>query len=148
MAKFDKHEEELMNLMFGLSESIAEASESELLEEAKRNKVNLLDEAEEVRGILRSAGRAYLQRKLLASREAYEEAVAGMQKRACDLPETAIQRRQLLASILEEHPDFKPIVVTVQHRNFNGLTDEDIVSFLRQLGALGLLNRPPTRTSK
>lgn len=148
MPKFDKHEEELMRLMFGLSDSLAEASPSEVLEEAERGDVNLLDEAEEVRGILRSAGRAYLQRQLRESRRAYEAAVAEMQSRNHDLPETAAERKQLLDTVLQERPDLEPIVVTVQHRDFSGLTDEDVTSFLRQLKALGLLNTPSTPTNK
>ncbi len=148
MPKFDKHEEDLMRVMFGLSDSLAEASPSEVLEEAERNQVNLLDEAEEVRGILRSAGRAYLQRKLRESRRAYETAAAEIQGRKYDLPETAAERRQLLDATLRERPDFEPIVVTVQHRDFSKLSDEDVTSFLRQLKALGLLNTPASPTSK
>jgi hypothetical protein len=146
--KFDKHEEELMRVMFGLGESLVEAPESEVLEEAKQNHVNLLDEAEEVRGILRSAGRRYLQRKLRESRQAYETAVAEMEGRKYDLPETAAERRQLLDAILRERPDFEPIVITAQHRNFSELTDEDVTSFLRQLKTLGLSDLLAAPTKK
>lgn len=148
MPKFDKHEEELMRVMFGLGESLAEAPQSEVLEEVTQNHVNLLDEAEEVRGILRAAGRRYLQRKLQKSRQAYETAVAEIQGRKYDLPETAAERRQLLYTILRERPDFEPIVMTAQHRNFNELTDEDVTSFLRQLKSLGLSDLPATSTNK
>lgn len=133
-----------MHLMFGLAESVAEASSSEILEEARQTGVNLLDEAEEVRGILRSAGRQYLRRKLSESREAYEKAIADMQGAQYDLPDTADGRMQLLGAILREHPDFQSIVMTAQHRNFAELTDEDVISFLKQLKTLGLL---PTSTT-
>jgi hypothetical protein len=146
--KFDKHEEELMRLMFGLSESVAEALPSEVLEEAEHCNANLLDEAEEVRGILRSAGRAYLQQKLRESRRAYEAAVEEMRSRKYDLPETAAARRRLLDSILRERPSFEPIVLTAQHRNFSDLTDEDVTSFLRQLKDLGLLDMPASPATK
>ena len=147
MPKFDKHEEELMRVMFGLADSLAEAPESEVLEEAKQNHVNLLDEAEEVRGILRSASRKYLQRKLQDSRQAYERAVVEMQTEQHDLPHSATERRQLLDAILRERPDFQPII-TAQHRNFNELTDEDVSSFLKQLKILGLsdLTDAPMKT--
>jgi hypothetical protein len=145
--KFDKHEKELMLLMFGLSESLAEAPAAEVLEEAERTHVNLLDEAEEVRGILRSAGRQYLQRKLRESRQAYDAAVNEMQSKQCDLPETAYERKQLLWSILKERPECEPIILTAQHRNFNELTDEDVTSFLKQLKILGL-DIPASPTTK
>ena len=148
MPKFDKHEQELMRVMFGLSESVAEATPSEVLEEAVRSGVNLLDEAEEVRGILRSAGRQYLRRKLRESREAYERAVEEMKRQKYDLPETAGERRQLLNAILQERPDVEPIVMTAQHRDFTELTDDDVRSFLEQLKNLGLLNMPASPTGK
>jgi hypothetical protein len=146
--KFDKHEVELMRLMFGLGESLAEAPPSKILEEAERSHVNLLDEAEEVRGILRSAGRRYLQRKLRESRQEYETAIAEMKGKQYDLPETAGERRQLLNAVLRERPDLEPVVMTAQYRNFNELTDDDVTSFLRQLKTLGLLDMPASPTSK
>jgi hypothetical protein len=146
--KFNKHEEAVMRLMFGLADSVAEAQPSEILQEAEKNQANLLDEAEEVRGILRSAGRTYLQRKLRKSREDYETAVAEMHERRYDLPESALERRQLLEGLLRERPDFQPIVITAQHRDFTELTDDDVTSFLKQLKNLGLLDMPASPTSK
>jgi hypothetical protein len=146
--KFDKHEEDLMHVMFGLGESLAEAPQSDVLEDAKQNNVNLLDESEEVRGILRSSGRRYLQRKLRESRQAYEAKIAEMQGKQYDLPEAAAERRQLLSDILRERPDFEPIVLTAQHRNFSDLTDKDVTSFLRQLKILGLSDLPSEPTKK
>jgi len=146
--KFDKHEEAVMRLMFGLADSVEEAQPSEILEEAEKRGVNLLDEAEEVRGVLRSAGRAYLQRKLRESRAAYEAAVTNIHEQNYDLPGSVSGRRQLLEGVLRERPQFQGIVMTAQHRNFGELTDEDVTSFLRQLKILGLLDMPATPTTK
>lgn len=146
MRKTDKNEEALTRLIFGLAESVAEAPASELLDEAKQSGVNLLDEADEVRGILRRAGRRYLQRKLQESREEYERAVTEMQQRVDQgLPSTAAERRELLRIILDNRTEFRPIVLTAQHRNFIDLTDEDVTSFLKQLTELDLLD---TRTAQ
>jgi hypothetical protein len=134
--------------MFGLADSVEEAQASEILEEAEKRGVNLLDEAEEVRGVLRSAGRAYLQRKLRESRAAYEAAVTNIHEQKYDLPGSASGRRQLLEGVLRERPQFQEIVMTAQHRNFGELTDEDVTSFLRQLKILGLLDMPATPTTK
>jgi hypothetical protein len=71
-----------------------------------------------------------------------------MHARKYDLPETAAERMQLLNVILRERPDFQPIVMTAQHRNFTELTDEDVTSFLRQLKDLGLLDMPASPTTK
>ena len=137
-----------MRVMFDLGESLVEAPESEVLEEARLNRVNLLDEAEEVRAILRSAGRRYLQRKLRESRQAYDTAVAEMQGKQYDLPKTAAERRQLLDAILQDRPDFEAIVITAQHRNLSQLTDEDVTSFLKQLKILGLSDLLAAPTKK
>ena len=148
MPKFDKHEEAVMRLMCGLADSIEEAPAAEILEEAEKSGVSLLDEAEEVRSVLRSAGRSYLQRKLVESRAAYETALVGLQKESCDLPESAEERRHLLQGVLRERPQFQEIVMTAQHREFGELTDEDVTSFLRQLKILGLLDMPASPTNK
>jgi hypothetical protein len=146
--KFDKHEGAVMRLMFGLADSIEEAPAAEILEEAQESGVSLLDEAEEVRRVLRSAGRSYLQRKLVESRAAYETALVGLKRESCDLPASADERMQLLQGVLRERPQFQEIVMTAQHREFDELTDEDVTSFLRQLKILGLLNMPASPTSK
>jgi hypothetical protein len=146
--KFDKHEEQVMRLMFGLADSIADASPSEVLEEARQGQINLLDEADEVRGILRAAGRQYLQRKLRESRQAYETAVTELQAKQYDLPASARERIELLQVTLRERPEFEQIVMTAQHRNFTELGDEDVTSFLKQLKDLGLLDMPASPKSK
>lgn len=148
MPKFDKHEEAVMRLMFGLADSIEEAPSTEILEDAEKSGVNLLDEAEEVRGLLRSEGRSYLQRKLRESRAAYETALVALQRESCDLPESAEERRAMLQGVLRERPQFQEIVMTAQHRQFSELSDDDVTSFLRQLKILGLLHMPPSPTNK
>jgi len=140
--KLDKHEEELMRLMSGLADSVEEAPASEILEDAERAGVSLLDEAEEVRNVLRSAGRSHLQRKLRDSRAAYETALAEIQREA-DLPGSAEERRQLLEGVLRDRPQYQEIVMTAQHREFRALSDDDVTSFLRQLKILGLLPTSP-----
>ena len=148
MPKFDKYEEAVMRLMFGLADSIEEAPAPEILEDAEKTGVNLLDDAEEVKGVLRSAGRSYLQRKLRESRAAYEAAVSSLQKENCDLPEGAEERRQLLHGVLRDRPQFQEIVMTAQHREFSELSDDDVISFLRQLKSLGLLDAPASPINK
>jgi len=124
------------------------AAAPEILEDAEKTGVNLLDEAEEVKGVLRSVGRSFLQRKLRESRAAYETAVSGLQRESCDLPESAEERRQLLHGVLRDRPQFQDIVMTAQHREFSELSDDDVTSFLRQLKSLGLLDLPASPTNK
>jgi hypothetical protein len=140
--KLGKHEEELMRLMSGLADSVEEAPASEILEDAERAGVSLLDEAQEVRNVLRTAGRSYLQQKLRESRAAYEAATVEIKKET-DLPGSAEERRQLLDGVLRDRPQYEALVMTAQHREFRTLNDEDVTSFLRQLKILGLLPASP-----
>lgn len=148
MPRFDKHEEAVMRLMFGLADSVEDASAPEVLEDSEKTGVNLLDEAEEVKGVLRSAGRSFLQRKLRESRVAYETAISGLQRESCELPESAEERRHLLEGVLRDRPQFQDVLMTAQHRDFSELRDDDVTSFLRQLKSLGLLDMPASPTNK
>jgi hypothetical protein len=76
------------------------------------------------------------------------DALIGLQRESCDLPESAEERRHLLQGVLRERPQFQEIVMTAQHREFGELTDEDVTSFLRQLRILGLLDMPTSSTNK
>jgi hypothetical protein len=146
--KLDKHEEQLMLVMNMLADSLAEARESEVLEEVRHGHENLLDEANEVRAILGNACRDYLQRKLREARQAYEAALGQLQQTEYDLPSTTSERRSLLYSVLTRRPDFEAVVMTTQFRDFKNLTDDDVLSLLRQLKELRLLDAPAEPTSK
>jgi hypothetical protein len=146
--KLDKHEEQLMLVTNMLADSLAEAPEAEILEEVRQGHEKLLDEANEVRAILGSACRDYLQRKLREARQAYEAALSQLQQTYYDLPSTTSERRNLLYSVLTRRPDFQAVVMTAQFRDFNNLADDDVLSLLKHLKDLGLLDTPAEPTSK
>jgi hypothetical protein len=146
--KLDKDAEQLLLVMNMLADSFAEAHESEVLEEVRQGHENLLDEANEVRAILGNACRDYLQRKLREARHAYEAALSQLQQTEYDLPSTTSERRSLLYSVLTRRPDFEAVVMTTQFRDFKNLTDDDVLSLLKQLKELRLLDAPAEPTSK
>jgi len=137
-----------MLVMNMLADSLAEAPESEVLEEVRQGHESLLDESNEVRAILGNAGRDHLQRKLREARQAYEAARSQLQQTEYDLPSTTSERRNLLYSVLTRRPDFEAVVMTTQFRDFKNLTDDDVLSLLRQLKELRLLDAPAEPTSK
>jgi len=148
MPKLDKYEEQLMLVMDMLADSLAEAPEGEVLEEIRQGCENLLDEANEVRAILGSACRDYLQKNLRDARQAYETALFQLQQHDYNLPATTSERRSLLYSVLTRRPDFEALVLTAQFRDFNNLADDDVLSLLKQLKNLGLLDTPAEPTSR
>ena len=148
MSKLDKYDEQLMRLMNELADSLAQADESEMLEEARNDEANLLNEAQEISGVLDAAGRQYVQRKLRESRLAYDAAISQMKDAYYDLPGTAVDRKRLLQFALERQPGLEPALITAQFREFSDLTDEDVLGLLRQLKELGLLDVPAEPTGK
>jgi hypothetical protein len=124
----------LWEVMSALAESVAEAPDEELLEEA--NELSGEDSAEETRALLLKAVRA---RRLQAAREEYRRRRAELAEGAgTDLPSTPAARRGLLAAIFNAQPRLQ-LALTAQHRVFESLTDDEVESYLRQLSSLGAL---------
>ena len=84
--------------------------------------------------------KAYEQRHLREAQKAYEDRVESIRRRPFALPTTPENRRELLALVMTQKPDLRSALLTVQHREFKKWTDEDILSCLEQLGALGVLD--------
>ena len=60
-----------------------------------------------------------------------------MHGRWLDLPTTPRERRDLLASLLQDNAQAQ-MALSFQHREFTDLSDEDVASLLVQLAALGV----------
>lgn len=127
---------ELDNILEELLDSIQAASPEEIAEDVRSGGRDIKDIAAAVKGDLLAAVRRFEQRKLRAARAQYESRV-GTQRPSYTLPGTAVERRTQLMAILTAKPEMKRML-TVQHRDFENLTDEDVESALEELGELGL----------
>lgn len=134
------YEAELRALMDALAEAVAEASDEEILNEAREAGEGPAAAAEEVRVVLRNAVKAYEQRHLREAQKEYEKHVDAIRRRPFSLPTTPENRRKLLTFVMTRKPDLKPALLTLQHRDFKEWTDADVQSCLEQLGALGVLD--------
>ena len=135
------HEVELRALTDAMAESVAEASDEEILNEAREAGEDPTAAAEEVRAILRNTVKAYEQRHLREAEKAYERHVESIQRRPVALPKTSESRRKLLTFVMMRKPDLSlALALTFQNREFKEWTDADIQSCLEQLGALGVLD--------
>jgi hypothetical protein len=130
---------ELREVMNALAEAVAEASDEELLAEAQAEGLDLEAEAESVRAVLRRSVGKFKKRKLEQARRDYELAASALFTNKYSLPETPRERRSLLTNILTAQPQMQGML-TVQFRELEQLSDEDIESSLKKLAELGILD--------
>jgi len=138
--KPQSYEEELAAIMNALAESVAEASDGEILAETQEEGADPAEAAEHVRNVLLNAAKTYRQRRLREAQQQYEFHIAAMQERTYNLPATAEERQKLLDLVFAQQPAMRSALLTAQHRDFTSLTDTDVESCLKQLQELGLLD--------
>jgi hypothetical protein len=130
---------ELREVMNALADSVAETSDKELLAEAQEAGLDLEAEAESVRAVLRRSIDKFRKRKLEQARRDYEIAASALFTKEYSLPETPRDRKRLLTNILAAKPQMQDML-TVQFRELDQLSDEDVESSLRKLAELGILD--------
>jgi hypothetical protein len=134
------YEEDLASIMNALAESVLEMSDEEILAEAREEGEDPEEVAERVKNVLLEAVKAYEQRHLRTDQEQYKRRVAAMGDKRCEMPTTPNEKRKLLAAFFARNLAMKSVLLTVQHRKFEDLTDADVESHLRQLKELGALD--------
>ena len=140
MSKTSKsYEAELAAVMNALAESVADASDDEILGELKAQGENAKTIAKETRELLLKTVVSYKQKRLLEALKQYETHVAVIQARSYDLPSSAAERRQLLSLVISHHAEMQS-AMTMQHRQFSNLSDADVESCLKQCKELGLID--------
>jgi hypothetical protein len=134
------YEAELLAIMNALAESVAEASDADILAEAREVGEDSGQTAARVRALFAHAVKDYEQRRLREAQKDYDERVRALRSRPYALPGTPEDRRRLFDLVMSRKPEIGAALLTAQHREFKDLTDADIRSFLEQLGALGVLD--------
>jgi len=134
-----QRERQLQAIVDGLAESVAEASDVEILEEAQEAGEHIEESAESLRARLLETVKAFRQQRLQAARKDYVKAVESVRRTVVTLPQTSPERRALIDKILACRPDVGKLL-TAQYRDLKALTDEDLEGCLRHLGALGVLD--------
>jgi len=125
--------------MNALADNVESLTDKDLLEDSAAQGLDAKKEGTSVRELLADA---VLRAKKVHLREAVEghrQAVVAFGARTVRLPETSAERRALLQGFVARKPQMRE-ALTLQHRNFESLSDADVESALKQLDALGLLN--------
>jgi hypothetical protein len=128
-------------IMEALAESVSEASDAEILEDVELAGEDGTKTAEGVRQVLLDGLRKFRKARLMEARLAYERDIEEFGKMEWALPRSLADCRELLRRVFEQKPEFREALLTAQHRDFKSLSDEDIMSYLKELQALGVLEK-------
>jgi len=120
-----------------LAESIADASDKEIIEELHLSGVDPDTEAARMKAMMLATVKVFRQRALASARAGYCRQIESMERKSYPIPGTPAERRQLFA-LVAQRPQFTQFV-TAQYRDLDVLTDNDIETYLEDLAELGIL---------
>jgi hypothetical protein len=109
-------------------------------EEVRSDGIDVYQRAQQARDLFESACAAAKRSKLRSAMQKHRASVMAYAARKLKLPSSAEDRWALLRACLNNNPDMRQAIVTLQHRNFEDFSDADVESALRQLEMLGVLD--------
>jgi len=138
MAKPKDDGERLAALSAALAESVADAPDEVLLQDAKESGRDPAKTQAHVQQLLRGSIFAFKKQRLTQAEAEHKKATAALAVRPVSLPKDPATRRLLLNAVLARQPQLQQ---TLQFREFGKLTDEDVESMLLKLSHLGVLDK-------
>jgi hypothetical protein len=137
---FDKQapKEQLAAILDALAESLLEASDEHILEEAAEAGEDIKETETRVKNVFRRAAKSFKKKRLQEARAIYEKETRPARKHHL-IPASFQEKLDLLAHIIEAQPQIKA-VLTSQYREFTELAEEDVDSYLDELAKLGVLD--------
>jgi hypothetical protein len=125
--------------MNGIADSYAEASDDDLLQEARDAGIDIEASTERLKTTMLDLVTRHKRLRLAEARSSYESAVRDFVTTQSDLPTTTETRRTLFGAVMRAQPELQGLL-TAQFRDLDTLSDADIESCLRQFHALGILD--------
>jgi hypothetical protein len=143
----EKHtpNKQLHAILDALGESLLDASDEHILEEATEAGEDMKNTEIQVKSVFRRAVKAFKKERLQEARAMYEKETRPARKHHL-IPSSFQEKLGLLAHIIEAHPQIKA-VLTAQYRDFTELAEEDVDSCLDELAKLGVLDELPEKKS-
>ena len=127
-------------LLDALAEHASSATDDELLEDAAAEGTDTKAEAGQVRNVLLEGLKRAKRQRLEHARAERERVLAALESAPVMIPSDSAGRRALLGRLVQRKPQVREAVLTVQHRDFESLSDDDVESLLKQLQHLGVLD--------
>jgi len=125
------YDKEYEALMHALADSVLKESPEELANDLREEGIDPDEYAEKIRKVMLEAVKAHRQQALIKAKRSYEDSIEAYEQRRYHLPATPERRRALFDRTIKRDPGL--LQLTIQHREFTELTDQDITSYLRQL---------------
>lgn len=135
----DRERLALERIMDGIVESILEASDEEIEDDVRALGEDPDEAAMRTRKVMLDAVRRFRAERRERARRQFEAESETLERREYDFPDTPEARLDLLVAAVKSQP-WLTGMLTVQHRDLRALPDEDVVSYLRQLAELGVLD--------
>jgi len=132
--------EKLENLTERIAESFIEMSNDELLRVLADEGEDVSSIASRTRALFTATDKNFRQRSLRAAKQKHEENLGKLKNIPLALPGNAKDWRNWLDAALQRQPELKN-ALTLQHREFSSVTDDEVASYLRQLIALGVIDQ-------
>lgn len=133
--------EETERVLEQLAASIEAAEPAEIAADLKEGGLDLSEVETRMRAAALSGIKAFKQKGLHRARKRYVESSVQIERRTRGLRGSTADRRRRFFSALEANPGIRSSL-TVQHRDFSEMTEEDIDSALEEMEILGVLGEP------
>lgn len=132
---------ELLRILSFMTDTILEAPDEEILDEAEIEYGDPESAANEVRDTMLAAIKAFDQQKLVKAKLQYQESVREISEQNIEIPDSAEERQALLDSLIADLSGNDRAAMTAMFRDRKADSEKDFRSLLRQLQLLGKLKR-------
>lgn len=135
-----RDDEKLLELIVNtLDDAIEQASDEEILHEAKLAGIDTAAQASRAKRMLLDAVTQHQKRALRVAQAGYHQEVQTLSTTTYTLPRSPEERRRLFEQVVAKQPQYAQMYTT-QHRDLKDLTDADVESYLEDLAVLGILD--------
>ena len=138
MSDKDRYDRQLKGLVDALSRSISEASDEEVVEDARLSGVDLDANGARLKQVFSDTAKGFHKRKFVQAQQAYNRESENLQRRSFQLPTSPAERRALLQLVVAQQAQIGSSL-TAKFRDFEKLSDTDVKSLLEELAALDLM---------
>lgn len=140
MSNKDRYDLQMKAMIDALSQSIIDATDQEIQEDAHLTCADLKADAAKLKQMLDDTAKRFHKRKFYEAKTAYSQEVEKIQGRAqaYHLPATPVGRRALLETIATQQAQ-RGVPLMIHGRDLEALPDNDVTSLLEELASLGML---------
>jgi len=135
-----------LEIMFdSIAESFIDISDEGIFSAIKEEGRDVTVASARVRDLFAKADKKFRQKSLEEARALHKQHVSSLHSRPLVIQGSAADKRKWLEFALLQKPEMGR-ALTLQHREFSSVTDEEVDSYLRQLIELGVINLQELKT--